>query len=52
MLQGQLANWGVEGLEIRRVGRRPGPPKDISGPRQQLLLPFGDLRGMDLKRRC
>ncbi len=39
----------MERFEIWRVGRRRGPPKDIRGPRQQLLLPFGDLRGMDLK---
>ena len=33
MLQGQLANLGVEGLEIRRVRCRLGPAKDICSPR-------------------
>ena len=49
MLQGQLANFGVERFEIRRVRRRRGLAKDIRCPRQHLLFPFGDLRGMDLK---
>ena len=39
----------MERFEIRRVRRRRGPAKDIRGPRQQWLFPFGDLRGMDLK---
>ena len=47
MLQGQLANLGVEGLEIRRVRRWLGPAKHIRRARQQLLFPFGDLRGID-----
>ena len=37
----------MEGREIRRVRRRVGPPNYVRGPRQQLLLPVGDLGGMD-----
>ena len=40
-----MANLSVEGLEIRRVRRRCDPAKHVRRPRQQLLLPFGDLRG-------
>ena len=47
MLQGQLANLRVECLEIWRVRRGLGPAKHLRGSRQQLLFPFGDLRGMD-----
>ncbi len=39
----------MEGLEIWHVCWRRGPTKDIGDPCQQLLLPFGNLRGMDLK---
>lgn len=46
MLQRQLADLGVEGLQIRCVRPRVRSAKDVSGPREQLLLPFGDLGGM------
>jgi hypothetical protein len=47
MLQRQLPDLGMQGLEIRRVRCRLGPAKDLRGPRQQLLFPFGDLSGVD-----
>ena len=49
MLQRQLPDLGVEGLEIRRIRRRLGSAKHVRRPRQQVLLPFGDLGGMDVK---
>ncbi len=39
----------MECFEIWCVRRRFGATKHVSGPRQQLLLPFGDLGGMDPK---
>ena len=49
MLQRQLPDLRVEDLEIRHVRHRFAPAKHVSGPRQQLLLPFCDLGGMDAK---
>ena len=34
-------------LEIKRLSRSLRPTKHICGLRQQLLLPFGDLGGVD-----
>ncbi len=47
MLPHQLADFGVQRLEIRRLRRRLRPAKDLCCPRQQLLLPFGDLGRVD-----
>ncbi|MCS6317263.1 MAG: hypothetical protein H8K05_05705 [Nitrospira sp.] len=33
----------MEDLEIRRVERRLGVTKHVRAPREQLLLPFGEL---------
>ena len=37
----------MEGFEIWHLRRRFGSAKYVRGPRQQLLLPLGDLGGMD-----
>ena len=45
ILQRQLPDLRVEGLEIRRVRRGFVATKYVSGSCQQLLLPFRDLGG-------
>lgn len=49
MLQGPLANLRVQRLKIRRLRWRFRPAKHVRGPCEQLLLPFGDLGGMDVE---
>jgi hypothetical protein len=49
MLQGQLADLGVERFEIGHVCRRRGSAKHIRRSRQQLLFPFSNLGGMNMK---
>ena len=52
MLQRQLPDLRVEDLEIRHIWIRRRAAEHISGPRQQLLLPFGDLGGVHAELLC
>ena len=47
ILEGQLPDLCWQHLEIRRLGRSLRPTNHVCGSRQQLLLPFGDLGGVD-----
>jgi hypothetical protein len=52
ILQCQLTYLGMQGHKVNGMFLPNGTTKDIGGILKQLLLPFADLVGMQLKRFC